>query len=95
MRINPSKRPLAGATLVMCTVSATAIAQMTTAAIAGSIRDPQALAMPAVRVTAVNQKTGQRFSGKTNNLGEFLLRELPLGDYSVEAQASGFKVYGG
>jgi hypothetical protein len=63
------------------------LAQMTTAEIAGSIRDPQALAMPAVPISAVNQKTGQRFAGETNNLGEFLLRALPLGDYSVEAQA--------
>src|ERR1700730_3303912 len=70
-----------------------AIAQMTTAEGAGSVRDLQSLAMPGIYLEAVNQKTGQHLPTETNNLGDFLLRALPLGEYAVQVQAPGFKLY--
>jgi carboxypeptidase family protein/TonB-dependent receptor-like protein len=70
---------------------ATAIAQLTTADIAGSVRDPQGLSVASAHVSAVNRKTDQRFSTETNAQGGFLLRALPPGDYSVFTEASGFK----
>ncbi|HWB98702.1 MAG TPA: TonB-dependent receptor, partial [Bryobacteraceae bacterium] len=81
----------AAAVLLFC--AGTALAQLTNADIAGSVRDPQGLPVAGARVEAVNQKTGQRFATESNTLGEYLLRALPIGDYSVLVEASGFKSY--
>jgi hypothetical protein len=50
--------------------SSVTMAQLITADIAGSVLDPQGLPVAAVRVEAVNKRTGQRFGTQTNNLGE-------------------------
>src|SRR5260370_28348105 len=69
------------------------MAQLITADIAGSVRDPQGLPVANVRVEALNQRTGQRFATETNSQGEYLIRILHIGDYSMQAEVSGFKSY--
>ena len=68
-----------------------AMAQSTTATLVGTIYDQTAAVMPNVKVTAVQQATGQQRSAITNEEGAFVLRSLPIGEYLVTAEIAGFK----
>jgi hypothetical protein len=69
------------------------MAQLISADVAGSVQDQQGLAVTGVRITALNERTGQRFTTESNPLGEYLLRSLPIGDYTLLAETAGFKQY--
>jgi len=74
-------------------VSSWVQAQVTTGQIQGTVTDAQSGLVPTAEVHAVNAATGQRFTTTTNESGEFRLRSLPIGTYTVEAEQSGFKRY--
>lgn len=57
----------------------------------GSVADSQGLAVPGARFTATNQETGEVFKAESNELGNYLLRALPIGQYTLTAEASGFR----
>ncbi|MCL4850923.1 MAG: carboxypeptidase regulatory-like domain-containing protein, partial [Bryobacteraceae bacterium] len=71
----------------------TALGQLTTAEIAGSVRDSQGLAVPSAMVNVTNQGTGQQFTAAMQETGDFLLRSLPVGQYSMDVEAAGFKKF--
>ena len=63
-----------------------------TGSLVGVVGDPSGLAIPGAKVTASHKATGQRFTATTaGDSGEYLLRGLPLGGYSVEVEREGFK----
>ncbi|MEO7651741.1 MAG: carboxypeptidase-like regulatory domain-containing protein, partial [Bryobacteraceae bacterium] len=66
-------------------------AQSTTATVVGTIYDQTGAVMPNVKVTAVQQDTGQQRSTTTNGEGAFVLRSLPIGQYHLTAELAGFK----
>lgn len=66
-------------------------AQMNTADITGSVTDPSGAAVPGATVTAVNVATQSKATSASNEAGEYLLAELPLGEYSLTVVAPGFK----
>jgi hypothetical protein len=66
-------------------------AQVVGATIRGEIRDSSNLAIPAAQVTVTSQDTGLRRTAKTNDTGIYIVPELPIGRYRVEAEAAGFK----
>lgn len=68
-------------------------AQSPTATITGIVRDPQGSAVPGVQVTATSIATQQKTVYSTNDDGLFSLRQLPIGQYVVEAEKSGFRRY--
>ncbi len=47
--------------------------------------------MPAVRVVAIHTATGLRRAVTSSEQGLFVLNALPIGAYTLEAEASGFK----
>jgi hypothetical protein len=67
--------------------------QQITGTIVGTVTDPQGAVVNTATVKATNTETGYTRSSPTNGEGEFRIDYLPVGSYSVEASAPGFKTY--
>jgi hypothetical protein len=68
-----------------------AFAQMNTGEISGHVQDPSGSVLPGAVVTANQMETNRTFTGTTNNSGEFLFAQLPVGTYLLSAAATDFK----
>ncbi|MGB2665939.1 MAG: carboxypeptidase regulatory-like domain-containing protein [Candidatus Acidiferrum sp.] len=68
-------------------------AQEISASIRGTVTDGSGGAVNGAKVTAINADTGLQRTAVTNSQGAYLLVELPVGRYRVEAEAQGFKKY--
>ncbi len=66
-------------------------AQSTTGTILGRVSDATGAVIPNVNVVVTNTLTGESHTMKTNDEGEYVVPNLPLGAYNVETQAPGFK----
>jgi len=62
-----------------------------TGAIGGTVQDPAGGVIPNADVRAKNIVTGEVFSAKTEKQGDYLLRNLPAGLYTVTFSAQGFR----
>ena len=63
-----------------------------TATVVGTITDPSGSVVPNVTVTATHVETGQVRTTKASDAGQYLFADLPLGHYSIKAEAAGFGV---
>jgi hypothetical protein len=63
----------------------------TTGAISGKVLDAMGAAVPGASVRATNSTTSQEFVSETDDDGQFLLKDLPAGLYTVRVDAQGFK----
>jgi len=79
---------VAGA-LIFCMLPA--LGQMNTGEIDGVIRDPSGSVIVHAAVSAVQSTTLLKFSTTTNDSGEFLLAQLPVGEYTLTVTVQGFK----
>ena len=61
---------------------------------AGVVLDENGVPIAAAKIT-LRSSTGQTFRGETDGAGRFLLRNIPVGDYEVEARKEGFFVLSG
>ena len=66
-------------------------AQTTNASIYGSILDSSGAAVPKASVTALNLRTGVALSTASNDSGIYIFPSLLPGEYSVSAEAAGFR----
>lgn len=66
-------------------------AQTITATLEGQVVDPGGALIPNAAVTAVNTRTGLTRTVTTDNLGEYRLPLLPVGEYEVAVEATGFQ----
>jgi hypothetical protein len=64
-----------------------------TAQISGTVHDQSGAVLPGVEVTATQTETGIIRMTVTNETGTFVLPNLPLGPYKVEAALSGFRTF--
>ncbi len=74
-------------------VSFTAAAQQITASIRGTVVDPVGASVQGASITAIQLETGLKRSAVTNPAGEYVLLELPVGHYRLQAAAKGFQSY--
>lgn len=63
---------------------------MNTAEIAGVVKDPSGAIVPGASVLATQTATQQKHTALTNDSGQFLLAQLPVGEYSISVNAPGF-----
>src|SRR5438128_1644850 len=70
---------------------ATASAQTYTATLTGTVSDPNGAAVPNVKVTATNRGTKLEHTAQTNDSGVYTIPFLPVGDYVITVEASGFR----
>src|SRR5438445_2022973 len=79
---------LLGSTMACASVWAQATAQ-----VSGTVRDQSGAVLPGVEVTATQIETSIARSAVTNETGSFILPNLPLGPYRVEAALTGFRTF--
>jgi hypothetical protein len=77
--------------LVMWCAIGSALGQMTTGTILGSVTDPSGASIPRARVTVTNTGTGISRSFVTRADGRYVIPYLIPGAYSVSAEKQGFK----
>jgi outer membrane receptor protein involved in Fe transport len=68
-----------------------AFGQMNSAEIAGQVKDPSGASIAGAAVLATQTATQQKFNAVTNEEGQFLLPQLPLGEFTLTVTAQGFK----
>ena len=68
-----------------------ALAQRSTATVRGTARDSTQAVLPGVTITVTNEETGIVREVTTNADGVYVVPELQVGRYRVEAQLPGFK----
>src|SRR5436853_3490645 len=64
-----------------------------TAQISGSVHDQSGALLPGVEVTATQTGTGISRSAITNETGSYILTNLPIGPYKLEAALPGFRSF--
>ena len=63
------------------------------ASIRGTVVDPTGAVVPDAKLTATNIATGLSYSTTSSPDGLFAFLQLPIGDYSVKVEKSGFKTF--
>src|SRR5262245_59732721 len=64
-----------------------------TAQITGAVRDQSGAVLPGVELTATQTDTGISRTAITNETGSYILTNLPIGPYRLEAALPGFRTY--
>ena len=64
---------------------------MNTAEITGQVKDPSGAIVPGAMVVATLVATQQKYTAISNDTGQYLLSQLPVGEYTVTINATGFK----
>ncbi len=78
--------------LVLCAITSTAWAQGT-AQLSGTVRDQSGAVLPGVEVSATQTATGTGRTVVTNETGSYLVTNLPVGPYRLEAALPGFRTF--
>ena len=76
--------------LLCCATTAWAQAQMSSADLTGTVRDPAKAVLVGATVTATNLATNVTRSTTANTAGAYRIPLLPPGEYEVKAEKSGF-----
>jgi hypothetical protein len=63
------------------------------ASIRGTVVDPSGAVVPDAKLRATNIATGLSYSATSSKDGLFAFLQLPIGDYSVKVEKSGFKTF--
>ena len=79
------------AAILAALISTASFAQTITGTITGTVTDASGAVAPNVKITAQSVETGVTTSTTTNSSGVFTVPFLVLGNYTVSAEAEGFK----
>ena len=81
------------AALLVTALSCTSVWAQATAQISGTVRDQTGAVLPGVEVTAAQTETGVARTTITNETGSYVLANLPVGPYRLEATLPGFRTF--
>src|SRR3984893_8322108 len=59
--------------------------------ITGTVKDSTGAVVPGVRVTAIHVATNANYKASTTAAGDFTVPDLPVGNYQVRVEQTGFK----
>ncbi len=59
----------------------------------GSIQDASGAVVPSAEIRVANARTGITRTTVSNQSGDYVVSQLPIGEYSVRVEANGFKAY--
>ncbi len=68
-----------------------ALAQSDRGTITGRVLDPAAATIPNASIVATHIDTAVRYTARTNETGNYLIAQLPVGRYEVAIEAAGFR----
>jgi hypothetical protein len=74
-------------------LSTCALAAQTTATIFGTVTDAGGAVIPGAKVTVTHVQTGTARQVAANEAGDYVFVQLPVGTFTLQAQASGFKEF--
>lgn len=77
--------------LILALAPAVSLAQDATGRIFGTVYDQQGAVIPAAQITATNTATRDARTATTNHDGSYQLLALPIGNYKVTAEHTGFR----
>src|SRR5262245_22356773 len=80
------------ATFILLSMSTAGLSQAT-GEISGTVRDQSGAVLPGVEVSATQTETGVVRNAVTDETGTYILANLPVGPYRVEASLPGFRAY--
>jgi hypothetical protein len=78
------------AVVLFAAMSAVVSTYAQTATIAGTVSDPTGAGVPGTKVTATNEETSSVRTALTDNSGTYLIPNLPVGNYDVTMEKTGF-----
>lgn len=76
--------------LILLAIPVTGVSQVSRGTILGTVKDPTGAVIPGVSVVILNEGTGLTRSLITDESGSYAAELLPVGNYRVEAELSGF-----
>jgi len=79
--------------LLMGTVATPVVRAQATAQINGSVKDQSGAVLPGVEITTTQTDTGVVRNTVSDETGAFVLPNLPIGPYKLEASLPGFRTY--
>src|SRR5262245_45160553 len=80
-------------TVTLITLTTTAFAQTSTSRIVGRVSDAKQATVAGATVTVTNESTGVSQTQTTTEAGVYAFDSLPVGNYSITVEQSGFKKY--
>src|ERR1044072_4889056 len=79
--------------LTFCVLTSGNLWAQATAQISGAVKDQSGAVLPGVEVTVTQTDTGVSRSVVTNETGSYVLPNLPVGPYRLEAALPGFRSF--
>ncbi len=76
--------------LFLLVVSVTAMAQLPTASLNGTVTDPQGAVVSGAKITLTHPATGSSREGTTSSDGSYVFSSLAAGNYTMKVTAQGF-----
>src|SRR5208283_2233528 len=80
------------AILVLAMLTLPFLAYGQNATIVGTVTDPSGAVVPNATITITHVETGRATVLKSNDAGEYVASDIPIGHYNVKAAATGFKL---
>src|SRR6266566_432123 len=80
-------------TMLLCELTCINAWSQATAQISGAVHDQSGAVLPGVEVTATQSDTGAKRAAVTNETGSYVLPNLTIGPYKIEATLPGFRTY--
>jgi outer membrane receptor protein involved in Fe transport len=77
--------------VALCALSCPVVAQVTTGTFLGTVHDNTSAAVAGASITVTNLQTGVARSVLSGDDGEYVINLLPVGNYSVRVEHTGFK----
>src|SRR5579864_4170544 len=78
---------------LLCLITAPFLAAQTTTTLYGTVTDRSGAVVPGAQATAKNVGTNLTRTAETNAEGQYRMEFLPIGSYSLEVTATGFKKF--
>ena len=92
-RCSPSYHLVFSLTFAFLATTTVSFAQVKSSTINVVVTDSTGARVPDVRAEVVEEATNQKFTGRTNNVGELTVPYLPAGRYTVSIRKEGFRPY--
>src|SRR2546428_13562857 len=86
-------KSLSIALLISICVASSNVWAQATAEISGTARDQSGAVLPGVEIPVTKTETGGIRNSVTNETGSYVLTNLPIGPYKLEASLPGFRTY--
>jgi hypothetical protein len=80
-------------TFVLCLLAAPLVYAQTTTTVYGTVSDKSGAVVPGAQVTATNTGTNLARTAQTNAEGQYRFEFMPIGSYTVQVTAAGFKKF--